>query len=241
MWHRHNNLRKAYMIKWNNLWRRYYLEQGRILLNNMNTPSVVFPVEEVERIFVKMYTDTGTAFADNNFDHLTKASDKFNLTWEELMANYARTEGGYSIVSISNTAKDRAQLIIQEATATAIEEGWSHAQLSKVIETKVWDSWKITSKFNSARIARTEVLTAASEGAHLAAKTSGLPLKKVWISDTNVARARPNHLALNGTTIGIDERFEVGDSMMLFPGDKAGSAGEVVNCLCAIGYTTGLF
>jgi len=51
-WRRnHNQARQAYRI-WNKSWQDYYLKQGRILLNNLTEPDVIFPEEEVSQLFL---------------------------------------------------------------------------------------------------------------------------------------------------------------------------------------------
>ena len=247
-WRLHNQLRRGSYNTWNRAWAEYYLEQGRILLNNINTPNAIFPLEQVSALFVMMYQDVGGRFANISYDRLkynivdlqTKASDAFVHTWEEYMANYARTEGALSIVSISNTAQERAAQIIQEATAQAIEEGVGVAELAARVEELVWEEWKITSKFNAARIARTEIIAASNEGAFLGAQSTGLPLRKVWLA-TPSGDFRPTHLAANGQTVGMNENFNIGGVMMSKPGDKSAPASEVINCRCAVSFTTGLF
>jgi hypothetical protein len=34
----------------------------------------------------------------------------------------------------------------------------------------------------------------------------------------------------------MDQAFEVGGEMLMYPGDPAGSAGNVINCRCAISH-----
>ncbi len=84
-------------------------------------------------------------------------------------------------------------------------------------------------------IARTETHGAANYGSQKAAKQTGLPMKKEWLASAD-ERTRETHREADGTTIGMDEAFVVGDSQLQFPGDPAGAPEEVINCRCTLAY-----
>jgi uncharacterized protein with gpF-like domain len=55
-------------------------------------------------------------------------------------------------------------------------------------------------------------------------------------------RTRDSHRVTNGifeengapATVGLREYFRVGESLLMFPGDAGGEAGDVINCRCTI-------
>lgn len=57
--------------------------------------------------------------------------------------------------------------------------------------------------------------------------------RKTWHAIMD-RRTRDTHRDANGATVPIDEPFEVGDSLLLFPRDESlgASAEEIVNCRC---------
>ena len=62
--------------------------------------------------------------------------------------------------------------------------------------------------------------------------------RKTWVSEHD-NRVRPTHQIVDGTTIPIDEFFEVGKARLLYPHDWLnGSANpeELINCRCVIRY-----
>lgn len=61
--------------------------------------------------------------------------------------------------------------------------------------------------------------------------------KKKWI-DKRDKRERKTHMDVGGETIGINDVFLVGNSLMLFPKDTSmgAEAKEIVNCRCTIKY-----
>lgn len=84
----------------------------------------------------------------------------------------------------------------------------------------------------SVKIARTEghriQCTAADDAAH-DAKARGADIVKQWDATLDGA-TRESHVAVDGEIRELDEKFSNG---LMFPGDPAGGAAEVVNCRCA--------
>jgi len=85
---------------------------------------------------------------------------------------------------------------------------------------------------NAIRIARTEghriQCSAADDAAHLA-KDRGADVVKQWDSTLD-GKTRESHVAVDGQIRELDEKFSNG---LMFPGDPAGGAAEVINCRCA--------
>lgn len=60
---------------------------------------------------------------------------------------------------------------------------------------------------------------------------------KTWLTE-NDERVRPSHAIMDGVTVPIDVPFNVGGSLMRFPGDTAlgASPSETCNCRCSLDY-----
>lgn len=92
-------------------------------------------------------------------------------------------------------------------------------------------------------VARTEVIAANNAGSQSAAYDVADTLGhghgdvcKEW-GATLDDRVRPTHSDADGQkVIGLDTQFTVGSSMLVYPGDPAGPAEEVVNCRCTVFY-----
>lgn len=88
-------------------------------------------------------------------------------------------------------------------------------------------------------IARTEALKSVNAGNHDAFRqavddrviTSDQVLR-TWIAADD-ERTRLTHVTANGQKVGIDVPFIVGASFLMYPGDPAGAAEEIINCRCA--------
>lgn len=85
----------------------------------------------------------------------------------------------------------------------------------------------------SLRIAKTEGHRIQNESAYnvqVRAKEKGANIVKQWDSTLD-SRTRESHQKLDGEIVGVDEKFSNG---LLYPGDSNGTAGEVINCRCAL-------
>jgi SPP1 gp7 family putative phage head morphogenesis protein len=141
--------------------------------------------------------------------------------------SYIATQVGAKISGINaNTRK-----IISAIIKTSVTEGLSIPNIVKILKVTVKDM----AKNRARRIARTEVSAASNYGSWQGAKQSGAGLKKFWIS-TKDKRTRKTHRKADGQTVGMDEKFRVGKAWLKYPGDSNGSAAEVVNCRCVLGY-----
>lgn len=86
---------------------------------------------------------------------------------------------------------------------------------------------------NAIRIARTEghrIQTTAAMDTMEGAKERGADVVKQWDSTLD-GRTRESHVAMDGQIREVDEKFSNG---LMYPGDPAGGAGEVINCRCAL-------
>lgn len=95
-------------------------------------------------------------------------------------------------------------------------------------------------------IARTETGRAANIGSMVGATSTGLVTMKEWISAKDnrtriIPRDQFDHYHIDGKKIPMDETFKLqnkrgGFDLMLHPCDSTGSAGDVCNCRCTLGF-----
>lgn len=87
---------------------------------------------------------------------------------------------------------------------------------------------------NALTIARTETAGAYNFASQDAWEQSGVVEAKEWLT-AHDELVRDSHAEAEAQgPIPIGERFEVGEDMLMFPGDPDGSPGEVINCRCTI-------
>ena len=87
----------------------------------------------------------------------------------------------------------------------------------------------------AARIARTEIHTATERGAFEGARSLGVRVAKEWVSRRD-GRVRLDHAIADGQIQEIDTPFSVGGENLMYPGDPAGSARNVIQCRCVALY-----
>jgi len=95
---------------------------------------------------------------------------------------------------------------------------------------------KTTLGSNRARalgIARTQTAGAVGTGRHAGMGQAGVELK-AWITsgDTEVRDSHKNAGVKYAEGIPLEQPFEVDGEMLMYPGDPAGSAGNIINCRC---------
>lgn len=117
----------------------------------------------------------------------------------------------------------------------AVDAGYREGQTLPEVASSVRALIPQLARFRADAIARTETHGAANYGSQEAASQLGLPLRKEWLA-AHDERTRESHADADGQTIGMEERFQVGDSFLAYPGDPAGPPEEVVNCRCTLGY-----
>lgn len=128
--------------------------------------------------------------------------------------------------TITETLKGAVRAVLLESFADGTGEAGTVKLIREVIGRRL-------SASNAARIARTEMHTAANVGADEAARSTGLEMVKEWASAED-SRVRKSHAKADGQEVGLDEPFHVGDARLMMPGDPSGPAKEIINCRCAI-------
>jgi hypothetical protein len=120
-----------------------------------------------------------------------------------------------------------------------IENGLSTGEIMKKLRYDLTNGYYSTfTKARALRIAKTEVMTASNQGSLLAANLSGTQKEKKWITAyPGIAKTeRHNILGMNNQTVPLDQPFDVGGVLMMYPGDPAGGAENVINCNCSLSY-----
>ena len=225
-------------------WLKFHRFQMRYEL--MYTPKI----NRALRAQVRAYIDSGTLMQVNSAGLYLVLLDLYK-TVGSIWARHTnpglhKKEGGqmgfserivsfmqqYFSIDLLNDAENITQTTIQTIQRVLSEsalQGWSFDEIVKRLV-----SPDLTAK-RARLIARTETVGAANAGSLLNAKATGLQPNKIWISARD-KRTRPHHREVNQMVVPFDGKFTVGESLMDFPGDKAGGAAEVCNCRCAVAF-----
>lgn len=211
-------------------------------INNLSQHlSVLISKQPIQAAYLKCYESVGTDHAIWTYNYIDKivngtkkSESKSNPAsfiseyWRKLMRLFYETDGGSRITKVTETTRESVMSLLADSE----DQNLTTSQQADYIVKKLDD--KDFNRDRALRIARTETTTASNKGALLGGQSSDYQTGKIWIPilDSNT---RPDHAAMAGTEpIGMDETFDVGDSIMLYPGDPSGSAREVVNCRCSL-------
>lgn len=125
---------------------------------------------------------------------------------------------------VNKATRARLTVILEEKFA----QGATQAEITKAIQAEfgLWERWR------AARIARTESGIAGNSGIHEGMIQAGVTEKR-WISSRD-AKVRDTHKVADGQQVGIDEPFDVGGTLLDYPGDPNGPAEEIINCRCSV-------
>ena len=155
---------------------------------------------------------------------------------------YELHEGGYGEYDPSSTIRDNYGSLLDGMgipltaffAATHVESVASEIPLSTMTHP---DDPYFFSKDRVALIAENEANSVWNDSEFQDAILSG-KTRKTW--DAIIDKVtRDTHRDINGATIPIDEPFQVGDSLMMYPKDESMGAGpeEIVNCRCSVSYS----
>ena len=160
-------------------------------------------------------------------------TDLFSYT----ILQYLQTQGLDQLASdITQTTKDQIRRYLVQ----------SAEQNLTLPETIVLLRGAGITDYRAELIARTETGRAANIGSMVGATSTGLVTVKEWIAAKDnrtrrIPRDQFDHLNMDGTKIPMDATFKLqnkkgGFDFMLHPCDSSGSAADVCNCRCTLGY-----
>lgn len=178
------------------------------------------------RFLVAHYAATGRAFARHTLAGLREPKA---APWLDVLMIWVETWAARKAALIVGTTLQW----VRERISAGEAEGLGVEEIARSIRSEA-DG---ISRTRALVIARTETHSAATYASQAAAESTGLDMEREWIA-TEDARTRESHAAANGQKVGMREPFTVGGVELMYPGDPAGPAEEVVACRCQILYDT---
>lgn len=115
---------------------------------------------------------------------------------------------------------------IREALMAGLDEGDTMDELAG----RVRREFNAMSRSRAQTVAMTETAAAYGTARHEAMQQAGIKYKQ-WLTSGN-ENVRASHRAAQAQTVEVHEPFTVGAAKLMFPGDPAGPASEVINCHC---------
>lgn len=146
-------------------------------------------------------------------------------TADKIMGDFLRLYAARKITEITSTTQADVAGVVARGRSEGLGEKEIAKQLRSIIPFK--------SASRAQTIARTESHQASQVAATETAKASGITMKKEWVASKG-ERTREDHAEVDGQTVEMDQPFNVGGELLMFPGDPSGSAKNVINCRCAV-------
>lgn len=126
------------------------------------------------------------------------------------------------MTDVSQETFDRVKAVLEDG----LTAGNTMSQLADLVRGEFNDM----SRSRALTVAMTESAAAYGDARQEGMNQAGVEWKK-WLT-SGADNVRAAHAEANGQIVPADETFDVGNEMLMHPGDEAGSAGNVINCHC---------
>jgi uncharacterized protein with gpF-like domain len=181
----------------------------------------------------------------DGYSHLEVKADGETL-FDRILQEFIEQFGALKVQQITDATREHIRRFI----ASGSRRGLGVAAIAKEMRDAIPD----LSALRANRIARTETHTASQFSQVAVARESRRPLLKVWNSVED-HRTRDfgegdgvsdgyNHRVMDEVSVAMDDTFMVPTKYgysepLMQPGDPRGSAGNVINCRCAVTFKRG--
>lgn len=165
-----------------------------------------------------------------------KKADTDTLT-NDWFSKWVTKNGLNKAKQINETTYEDLLKELQISIGASIDAGSSQREIVKNLLSITDGVYDNMSRARAELIARTESASSVNAGTYATYKVAGVQ-KKEWLSlRDDRTRGQEDgdefdHFSMDGTVVDMDEKFDVGDEMLDYPGDPSGSAGNVCNCRC---------
>jgi hypothetical protein len=183
----------------------------------------------IEKAIAGLYLQAFRTMGERAFSAIARGAKAMprNEAFEVALARYIARFTAEKVTRVLATTKER----IAERVKQGMEMGLSVDDLGDWVSQIA----QIEGVYRGRLIARTETHSAANAGSIAAAESTGVAMKKVWISAED-DRTREDHIEADGQAVGMQDSFTIGGWELAYPGDPNGPAEQIINCRCTVGY-----
>ena len=208
------------------------------LSQNQTTFQLLFQEQDLLKLYRDLYLQIGMRFANwyaKNFDkYLTKGvnPNQYASQWENIFASFGSAVGAQRVTLVSGTAKQTLIKVTQNLLTDPDFMSVGNIEKGRILR----NQFNRYSKYQAERLVRTEATNAANFATMESATTifPGAQMQKEWIASFD-DRTRSSHSEAGASDpVDYNQPFMVGGSFMMYPGDPAGPAAEVINCRCSV-------
>jgi mRNA-degrading endonuclease HigB of HigAB toxin-antitoxin module len=197
---------------------------------------------------VKIWEDVGSGFAFDTEKKITKGKEKSKADdeakladWKRKMRAYASERSLIKAQAILTTEQEAINRVIDSVIKETLDEGLGILESRKLLLHDLQGEEMLTmEKWQAQRIAMTEVGGAQNTASFEAAQENSEGVKKFWMFIPGLKTFREEHKGYEELgAVDMDYDFDTVDGGLQYPGDPDGTAEQVINCYCSIGYDTG--
>ena len=235
-WERQNRLRIPFEKNLERLLKNYFNNLAQSSVVAFETGEDVYFQNNLDNSFTKLqnifriqYNVIARAFKNNALNRTQNVKD-FDTEFEIALAQYINGNVATLVTEINETTREA----IQNDILFSVNNNLSLPETSNKLRNTLigMGLWR------ASLIARTEVhRTASWANEQTAVQMNIAGTTKEWVSVQD-ERTRITHAFADGQQVDINGKFEVGGSLLKYPGDPAGGPEETINCRCVVVYTT---
>ena len=234
-WLAQNRLREPYIKQFRNVLKNFFNNMGKkVKIAYSNRSLIELDIElrkqndQLKKIFRVQYMTIASAFRNYALGRffVKDFDDEFNDRLEEFIDVNTATW----ITEIDETTRKKI--------AKSIDRSYNDGLSTEATGTALRNFLIGMGIYRANLISRTETHRVASFANEAVAESMNIKgTVKEWVAIQD-ARTRITHSIASRQRVPLEGRFVVGGDLLKYPGDPMGSAGETINCRCAVIYTT---
>ena len=241
IWHNVNRTRASYQRSAIAIVRKalnlYYAPIFARLKDDLPNDGLINSLDKeiIRQMFIDIHFLVGKKFAGGVFKSFMKKTQTF--AEDVFMFNVINSIDNEGAIMIQHV-DDASKAIVRRVIAQEVKRGEGIPQIALEVSKAI----KVINFKRGITIARTEVIRASNSGALTGANMTGLALNKEWISTLD-SRIRTiasgdvfDHRRADGEKVDKDDMFRKTGEPLRYPVDWKGSAGNIVNCRCTLGF-----
>ena len=198
--------------------------------------------EEADQALLRALDPAWTASMHDGVEYgrslLSRKGVSFDL-FNNLFLEWIKINGLKKANGINETTHEDLRAKMQATLAEGIENGETIEQLSARLVDAADGVYENMSTYRAEMIARTETVCTVNYGSLILYIGEGIE-KKEWLASPggSAAGVRDAHQVGAGYgepyIVAVSKAFMIGGEALQYPGDPAGSAGNVIECRCSI-------
>jgi hypothetical protein len=201
---------KYYQKEYDNATAMFIRQGGKLDSNDING---FFKFDDLQRLYVELYTEMGMEFASwyaKSFEKFTpKQFDISNISeiWSQAFAFIGQTVAAQRVSGVSGTAKKTLIAVTRKLMADPMMQVQNEVVVARALK----KDFSRYSTYQAKRLVRTEATYAANYG-NLQSATSifeGRDLMKKW-GTARDERVRSAHATAEGQIVPVSKKFSVG-------------------------------